>query len=90
MPLLFKMLLEAYNYLQQQPTIGHLHDDIILLLRPESFRRLLSCANLGFCHWNLTGITKFERERKNEEDSGRSSKMTPSCRWPIQITIQQT
>ena len=26
-------------------TIGHLHDDVILLLRPESFRVLLSCAN---------------------------------------------
>ena len=26
-------------------SIGHLHDDIILLLRPESFRGLLSCAN---------------------------------------------
>ena len=25
--------------------IGHLHNDIILLLRPESFRVLLSCAN---------------------------------------------
>ena len=25
--------------------IGHLHDDVILLLRPESFRVLLSCAN---------------------------------------------
>ena len=57
--------------------IGHLHDDIILLLRPESFRVLLSCANL-----NLTGIAKFKCERKNEQDSGRSSKMTPSC-WPI-------
>ena len=30
--------------------IGHLHDEVILLLRPESFRGLLSCANLGFCH----------------------------------------
>ena len=26
-------------------TIGHLHYDIILLLRPDSFRVLLSCAN---------------------------------------------
>ena len=25
--------------------IGHLHDDVILLLRPESFRVLLSWAN---------------------------------------------
>ena len=25
--------------------IGHLHDDVILLLRPESFKALLSFAN---------------------------------------------
>ena len=25
--------------------IGHLHDDVILLLRPELLRVLLSCAN---------------------------------------------
>ena len=63
--------------------IGHLHDEVILLLRPESFRGLLSCANLGFCHWNLAGITKLKYERKNEKDSGHSSKMTPSCKWLI-------
>ena len=56
--------------------ISHLHDDIILL-QPESFRVLLSCANWGFWYSNLTGITKFKYERKNEKDSGRSSKMTP-------------
>ena len=54
-----------------------------LLLRPESFRIFLSCANYGFCHGNLAGITKFKYEKKNEKDSGRSSKMTPSCKWPI-------
>ena len=32
--------LDFYN-----PPIGHLHDDDLLLLRPESFRVLLSCAN---------------------------------------------
>ena len=26
-------------------SIGHMHDDVILLLRSESFRILLSCAN---------------------------------------------
>ena len=60
-----------------------MYDGIILLLRPESFRVLFSCANEGFCYSNLTGITKFKYERKNEKDSGRSSKMTPSCKWPI-------
>ena len=34
--------------------------------------------------WNLTGITKFEYETKNEKDSGRGSKMRPSCKWPIE------
>ena len=29
----------------RKAVIGHLHDDVILLLRPESFRGLLSCAN---------------------------------------------
>ena len=28
-------------------------------------------------------ITKFKYERKNEKDSGRSSKMKPQCKWPI-------
>ena len=36
--------------IEETVLIRHLHDDIILLLRPESFRGLLSCANLGFCH----------------------------------------
>ena len=63
--------------------VGHLHYDIILLLRPESFKVLLSCANEGFCYSNLTGITKFKYERRNEKDSGRRSKITPSCKWPI-------
>ena len=55
-----------------QSLIGHLHNDIILLLRPESFGVLLSCANWDFCYLNLTGMTKFKYERKNEKNSGRS------------------
>ena len=54
-----------------------------LLLRPESIRVFLSCANYGFCPLNLAGITKFKYDKKNEKDCGRSSKMTPSCNWPI-------
>ena len=54
-----------------------------LLLRPESFRVFLSCANYGFFHLNLAGNTKFKYEKKNEKDSGRCCKMTPSCKWPI-------
>ena len=62
-----------------------LHDDIILLLRPKSFRGFLSCVNQTFCYLNLAEAAKFEYERKNEEDSGRSSKMTPLCKWPIKM-----
>ena len=44
---------------------------------------LLSGANLGFCYLDLAGVTKFKCEKKNKKDSGRSSKMTPSCKWPV-------
>ena len=47
--------------------IGHLHENVILLLWPESFRVLLSCANWGFCYLNHTGIIKFKYERKSEK-----------------------
>ena len=40
--------------------IGHLQNDVILLLRIESLRGLVSCANKGFCYGNLAGITKIE------------------------------
>ena len=52
--------------------LGHLHDNIILLLRPLTV--LLSCANEGFCFLDLTGTTKFKHdEKKSEKNSGRSS-----------------
>ena len=63
--------------------MGHLPNDVILPLRPESFRVLLSCANCGFCYLYFNGITKFKYERKNKKDSGRTSKMTPSCKWSV-------
>ena len=34
-------------------------------------------------------MTKFKYERKNEKDSGRCSKMTSSCKWPVQSNIMQ-
>ena len=52
-----------------------MHDDLILLLRPESSRVLLSCANDNFCHLNLPGISKLRYERKNEKRCGRSSRI---------------
>ena len=60
---------------QSHGVIGHLHDDVILLLQPEPCKVLLSCVNKGFCFVNLAGITKFKYERRNGKDSGRSSKM---------------
>ena len=48
--------------------LGHLHNTIILLqlhiLWPESFRVFLSCANYGFCFWDLTGITHLNTKGK--------------------------
>ena len=32
----------------------------------------------------LPNIYNIIYERKNEKDSGRSSKMTSSCKWPMQ------
>ena len=49
--------------------LGHLYDSIILLLRVESFRVLLSRAK------NLTEITKFKYEKNSEKDSGCSNTM---------------
>ena len=68
-----------------QNPIGHLNDGVILLLRPESLRVLLSSANQCFCYFNLAGITKFIYERKNERYSGCASEMTPSGKWRIRM-----
>ena len=38
--------------------IGHLHDDVILLLRPESFRGLLIQTSLGLPNLRVKGKTK--------------------------------
>ena len=46
--------------------IVHLNDDVAFLLRPESFRVLLFCANQSFCYLNITGITKLKCERKTK------------------------
>ena len=57
-----------------QTVIGHLHDDVIILLRAETFRVLLFSANQGLCYLSLTGISKLKYERKNERESGRTWK----------------
>ena len=61
---------------------GHWQDDAILLLRPES-------SGFGFLvqfrAFDLAGITKLKKnmKRKYEKDSGRSSKVTPSCKCVV-------
>ena len=49
--------------------------------------RVLQCfaflCKSGFCYLNLTAAITFKIEKKDQKNSGRSSKMTPSCRWPI-------
>ena len=61
---------------------GHWQDDAILLLRPESsgFGFLVQFRAL-----DLAGITKLKKnmKRKYEKDSGRSSKVTPSCKCVV-------
>ena len=61
----------------------HLHDGVILLLRPESFSMMLSCANWRFCYLNHPAIIKFKYKSKNEMNSGLSSKRTSSCKYLI-------
>ena len=47
----------------------------------QGFAFLCKVGRLSF---KPPGITKFKYERKNEKDSSCSSKMTPSCKCPIQ------
>ena len=63
-----------------------MHEDVILLLSPESFRVLLSRANWDFCYLKLTGIIKFKYKRKSEKILV-VSKMSPSCKWPVRKHI---
>ena len=61
----------------------HLHDGVILLLRPESFSFFRSSLNLVIPE-RFKEITALICTRKqNLKDSGRSNKMTSSCKWPI-------
>ena len=55
--------------------MGHLNNDIIYY---HDFLVQITAFVI-----NLVGITKFKYEKKKEKDYGRSSKMTPSCKWPM-------
>ena len=61
----------------------HLHDGVILLLRPESFTFFLSYLNLVIPVRFKQQKYLFVQESKTLNDSCRSSIMTPSCKWPI-------
>ena len=52
--------------LRQRTAIGLLHDDVILLPRPESFRIFFFCK-LGFFYINLAGITEFKRGKEKRK-----------------------
>ena len=45
-------------------------------------------CKLGLLYLNLTGITKFKYERKNEMNSGQSSKKLSLCKWPVGCYLQ--
>ena len=65
----------------------HLHDGVILLLRPESFTFFLSYLNLVIPARFTKQKHSFAQESKTLKDSCRSSKMTPSCIWPIMSIV---
>ena len=52
---------------------------------PSGFPFLCKLSPLLF---KLAGITKFKSDRKNEKNSGRSSKMTPSCKWLLAMPLK--
>ena len=65
----------------------HLHDGVILLLRPESFTFFLSYLNLVIPVRFTKQKHLLAQEGKTLKDWRRSSKMTPSCTWPIICVI---
>ena len=64
-------------------SIGHLHDGVILLLWPECFSFFLSYLNFVIPVMCTKQKPLFAQESKTLKDSGRSSKMMSSCKWPI-------
>ena len=63
--------------------IGHLLDGVILLLQLEFFTFFLSYLILAISARFKQQKHSFAQESKTLKYSGRSSKMTPSCKWPI-------
>ena len=86
--LLKKLTTFIEQYVLRILAIGHLHDGIILLLRPESFSFFLSYLNLVIPVRVKQQKSRFAQESKTLKDSGRSSKMTSSCKCPILHAVQ--
>ena len=55
-----------------QPGKDHLHDGVILLLRPEFTAMLCYYENYGYCCFVPIGITWCDYERKNIVNSGQN------------------
>ena len=80
-------LLTSHKSKKTVLNICHLHDGAIFTTTTRILLVLLSCTNERFCNLHLAVITKIKHERKNEKDSGHSSKMTSSCNWPVEVRI---
>ena len=65
--------------------MGHLHDEVLLLLRPEFTSFFLSYLNLEVPVRFKYQKPKFTQESNTLKDSGRNSKMTLSVKWPIKL-----
>ena len=77
--ILIYVLLQFYDFFRE--LIGHLHDEDILLLRPESFSFFLSYSS----EFSMTKASLVCTKEQPLKDSGRISKMTSSCKLPITV-----
>ena len=62
--------------LRQRTAIGLLHDDFILLPRPESFKNFFLLQIRAFFIYTSQGLPNLKKERKNEKNSNHSSKIS--------------
>jgi len=55
-----------FNQATLPRVVGHLHDDVILLPLPESFRVLLSFANEDFFYLTSLGLPNLNLKEKTK------------------------
>lgn len=58
--------------------VGHLHDGVISLLRPECLVKMLSYSN-------LSSLLEVKRQLEKLATQQRPCKITWSCKWPILV-----